>query len=240
MITLMTEDEQRSDLVALLAGLQLGDSFFPSGRYTLSHGLESFSQSGSIHSPSEVEAVVTDYLVHAVGRCEAVAVAASNRAAGSSDMATIVEVDRLLYAMKLPSEASASSVRTGRQMLATARRAGDAATIAEYSHEVDEHRAPGNHAVAFGVVSMAWGLSPLRAAAAELHAYATGLLGAALRLVRMGHEDAQGMLVRMRCVVAEQAARAASTDHREMSAFAPVIEIMQMRHEDSHLRLFAS
>jgi urease accessory protein len=34
------------DLLALLRALQLADSFFPSGLYTLSHGLESFVQLG--------------------------------------------------------------------------------------------------------------------------------------------------------------------------------------------------
>ena len=38
-------------LAGLLAMLQLADSGFPSGRYTLSHGLESFAQSGALPSP---------------------------------------------------------------------------------------------------------------------------------------------------------------------------------------------
>ena len=38
-------------LASLLASLQLADSAFPSGRYTLSHGLESFAQSGALPSP---------------------------------------------------------------------------------------------------------------------------------------------------------------------------------------------
>lgn len=236
----MDEVLAHGELSRLLAALQLGDSFFPAGRYTLSHGLEAFSQSGLVKDPSDVEALIGDYLVHAVGPSEAVAVASSNQAVTVGDMATVVEVDRLLFAIKLPAEASASSVRTGRQMLVAARRSGGTAAIEEYSRQVSELGAPGNHAVAFGVVSAAWGLSPVKAAAVELHAYLTGLLGAALRLVRMGHDDAQGILVRLRSTVAETASKAAATDYLEMSAFAPVIEIMQMRHEDSHLRLFAS
>ena len=100
--------------------------------------------------------------------------------------------------------------------------------------------APGNHAVVFGVMSAAWGLEPAQAAAAELHASLTGLLGAALRLMRIDHHDAQGILSRLRPLIVEGALVAARTDYHEMSAFAPMIEIMQMKHETSHLRLFAS
>ena len=43
---------------ALLAVLQLSDSGFPSGRYTLSHGLEAFAQSGLIETPSRPDTLV--------------------------------------------------------------------------------------------------------------------------------------------------------------------------------------
>jgi urease accessory protein len=236
----MDELEPHCDVLGLLAALQLGDSFFPSGRYTLSHGLESFAEAGLLSDVASLEAVLADYVVHAVSRSEAVAVATANRAAAAQDMATIIAVDQLLFAMKLPVEASTSSVRTGHQVLAAACRLSDDPIVAAYHDEVVHLGTPGNHAVVFGVLSAVWGLGPAQAAAIELHAYVTGLLGAALRLVRIDHHDAQGVLRRLQPLAAEAALAAAQTDYREMSAFAPVIEIMQMRHETSHLRLFGS
>jgi urease accessory protein len=202
--------------------------------------LESFAAAGRLSDVADLEAVLIDYVANAVGRSEAVAVATANRAATDADVATIIAVDQLLFAMKLPTEASTSSVRTGHQVLATASRLSDAAVLAAYEREVSGHTAPGNHAVVFGVLSAVWGLDPAQAAAIELHAYATGLLGAALRLMRIDHHDAQGILHRLQPLAAEVARAAAQTDYHEMSAFAPVIEIMQMHHETSHLRLFAS
>ncbi|MHB1800072.1 MAG: urease accessory protein UreF [Actinomycetes bacterium] len=236
----MTEVEQGYDILKLLGALQLGDSFFPSGRYTLSHGLESFAQAKVIDGLPALEEMLHDYVVHAVGPSEAVAVASANRSATTGDLTTIIAVDQLLFAMKLPAEASAASVRSGRQVLASAGRLGEDSVLAAYQCLVSELVAPGNHAVVFGLLSAAWGLSPVEAAAIEIHAYATGLMGAALRLVRIDHDDAQGVLRRLQPVAAEAAWVAAQTDYREMSAFAPVIEIMQMRHENSRLRLFAS
>ena len=236
----MANEASEGSIAALLSALQLGDSFFPSGRYTLSHGLESFAQSGALADVADVETVLTDYLTHAVARSEAVAVAAANRAAACGDLGTVIAVDELLFAMKLATEASVSSTRTGRQLLITACRLSDDPILAAYQREVAECTAPGNQAVALGVLSAPWGIGPAEAAAIELHAYVTGLLGAALRLVRIDHAQTQSILHRLQPVAASAAVTAAQTDYRQMSSFAPVIEIMQMRHEGSYLRLFAS
>ena len=236
----MANGATEQTVAALLSALQLGDSFFPSGRYTLSHGLESFAQSGWLVDAPDVEAVLTDYLTHAVARSEAVAVAAANGAAACGDMVTVLAVDELLFAMKLPTEASVSSTRTGHQLLITGCRLSDDPVLAAYQREVAGSTAPGNHAVALGVLSAAWGIGPAEAAAMEIHAYVTGLLGAALRLVRIDHAQTQSILHSLQPVAASAAVTAAQTGYRQMSSFAPVIEIMQMRHENSYLRLFAS
>lgn len=236
----MAEVAQGERLVELLGALQLGDSFFPSGRYTLSHGLEAFAQARAMNTPGELAGIIEDYLCYAVARSEAVAVAEADRAVGRGDPVTVVAIDEMLLAMKLPAEASASSTRSGRQLLITARRLSDNSVLQSYGQSVAAGEAPGNHAVAMGVLAGAWGLSPAEAAAVEIHAYTAGLLGAALRLVRFDHTQAQELLHGLRETASRLAVVAAQTDYHEMSAFAPVIEIMQMRHESIHLRLFAS
>jgi urease accessory protein UreF len=44
------------DLVSYLSALQLGDSAFPSGRYTLSYGLEAVAQSGQLTTKDHPDA----------------------------------------------------------------------------------------------------------------------------------------------------------------------------------------
>jgi len=224
----------------LLGALQLGDSFFPSGRYTLSHGLESFIEHSNDIDIDKLQSLLIDYLRHSIGSSEAVAVATANRAARSGDIYTLIEVDQLLFALKLPSEASAGSTRSGKQVLSTIVKIVDEEIVVSYNSAVQEGKAPGSHAVVTGIASAVWGLQPEHAVAMELHAYITGLLGAALRLMRMDHVDAQTIIHSLSNVILETAANAVQLDYRDMSAFAPKIEIMQMQHEQSHLRLFAS
>lgn len=236
----MADQPATSGALRLLSALQLGDSFFPSGRYTLSHGLESFVELGLVSTSEELEALVADYVTEAVGRSDAVAVAAANRAAAGGDVDLIVEVDSLLWVMKLPAESSASSTRTGLTLLRAGGHLAPGGVVERYADEVREGRSPGNHATVFGTVAAACGLDAHEAVLVELHACATGLLGAALRTMRLDHVEAQGILRRLGPLMAATAENAVTTDFQDMSAFSPMIEIMQMTHERSHLRLFAS
>ncbi|MGH8895810.1 MAG: urease accessory protein UreF [Egibacteraceae bacterium] len=232
--------EAAGGLFSLLGVLQLADSFFPSGRYTLSHGLESFVQCGWVEDPADLEALIEEYLTAVVGGADAVAAAEAARCAAAADVATIVEIDRRLHSMKLAHEAAVSSVRTGRQLLATARGLCASPPLERYADRVSASQAPGNHAVALGVFGAAWGLTPAEAALVELYSFATGLLGAALRMLRLGHTQAQGILRRLGPSLDALAQQASCTSYEDMRAFAPAVEIMQMRHERADVRLFAS
>ncbi len=52
----------RTDVSALLVSLQLSDSAFPSGFYTMSHGLEGFSQARLVDR-GDVEGLLTGLLL---------------------------------------------------------------------------------------------------------------------------------------------------------------------------------
>jgi urease accessory protein len=228
------------DLLGLLGTLQLGDTFFPSGLYTLSHGLESFVQSGLVDSVEALEEVVEDYLIGVCGPGDAVATAEATRAAAADDVATLVLIDQHLHATKLAAEAAVSSCRTGRRLIDLASRLSDQPTVAAYRELIEAGQSPGTYPVSLGVLAAAWGLAPEEAAAAELYSFVTGLLGAALRVLRIDHAQVQALLVRLRPLVAATAAEAARMSYEDLAPCAPQIDIMQMRHAHASIRLFAS
>jgi urease accessory protein UreF len=62
-----------------------------------------------------------------------------------------------------------------------------------------------------------------------------------MRLGRISHRDAQGILHRVRPLALELSAEiAAGGDSRRLRAFHPLQEIASMRHERAEARLFAS
>lgn len=225
---------------SLLGSLQLGDSLFPSGRYTLSHGLEMFVEAGVVHDAASLEAVVRDYLLHSLAHCEAVAVASAHAAANADDLDTIIDIDQHVHAMRLPSEASNASVRIGRQYLQTTRRLVDAPLLGRFADAVDQSQTPGSNATVVGLAAWAWGVERRTAVLGELYAYSAALVGAALRLFRFDFIDAQAILLRLHTEMTVATDVALAVDYRDMHAFAPLIDLMQMQHESSRMRLFGS
>ena len=235
MSTTITADDR-----GLFTALQLADGTFPSGRYTLSHGLESFIQEQRVQRPEQLQHLLEDYIVLVVASTDAVATAAAARAVQHGDLPTLVDADLLLFSVKSAHEAATSSCRTGHGLLRLACELSNDRMLAGYAGRVRSDTAPGNYAVAFGVLAAAWGLPPSRAAAVELYSFAAALLGVALRIFSVDHTFAQRTLHALAPLVHQAGEQAAATDYRDIGAFAPVIDIMQMHHEQAYVRLFGS
>jgi urease accessory protein len=243
-------DHPRTVSVARLAShlslLQFTDSAFPSGRYTLSHGLEAFAQSGQPHSPgwrSTVEELLSDSLRFAIAPSDGVALACAHRAVSPDDhvdLDGVTSADKRLTAVKLAREAREASTRTGRALLGTAIAALGATAMLDYAELVDKGRSPGNHAVVLGVLSAWFGVPRLEAVAGEMYAFSASWVAAAVRLALIDHRTAQSVVWRVRPVIAEAAITALNRDVAQISSCAPLIDVMSMQHEHAELRLFAS
>lgn len=227
-------------LAGHLSALQLADSAFPSGRYTLSYGLEAIAQSGI---PADLVELLSDGVRLGVAPSDGVALACAHRAVGLGgrlDLDLVARVDERLTAVKLAREARQASARTGRALLGTATTALGVTAMAEYAERVAAGRCPGNHAVVLGVLSAALGVPRLEAVAGELYAVCAGWVAAAVRLALTDHRTAQGVLHRVRPVIAEAAAAAVDRDVTRIAGCTPLLDLMSMRHEQAELRLFAS
>jgi urease accessory protein len=233
-------------LTSHLSLLQVTDSGFPSGRYTLSHGLEAFAQSGQLDSPgrrSSLEALLSDSVRFAIGPSDGVALACAHRAAGAGnriDLDGATNADERLTAVKLSREARDASTRTGRALLDTATSALGATAMLEYAELVRTGRSPGNHAVVLGMLSAWSGVARLEAVTAELFAFSASWVAAAVRLSLIDHRTAQGLLSRVRPVIVEAAMSAVDGGVTRIASCTPLIDVMSMRHEQAELRLFAS
>lgn len=233
-------------LTSYLSVLQLSDSAFPSGRYTLSHGLEAFTQSGRLTAPSRPSTLVTllsDCIRFGVAPSDGVALACAHRAAGRDgpvDLELATRADARLTAVKLTREARQASTRTGRALLSTATAAFGRAAMLDYAEQVNHGHAPGNHAVILGLLSARLGIPRLAAVAGELYAFSASWVAAAVRLAVTDHRTAQGLLHRVRSVTAEAALKAVDRDVQHISSCTPLPDVMAMRHEHAELRLFAT
>lgn len=229
-----------ADLLPFLGSLQLTDSAFPSGLYTLSHGLEAYAQAGQLRGEHEIEALVADLLRFGVGPADGVALANAHRAVLDGDLELAAEADRRLLATKLTREARAASVRTGRQLLGLAGSLFDHPVLAAHADRVRRGELPGNHAVALGLATAATGVSREHALAGELYAFCVGCTGAAIRLALIDHRAAQRLLHAFKPVVADVVRENEGRDVREIASGVPLADVMAMHHERADARLFIS
>src|SRR6185295_5961415 len=93
----------------LLKGLRFVDSFFPSGGYAFSSGLETAVQDGAVRNGEELSHYVVELLTTGIGEREAVAVGLAHDACVSGLLDVAFKADRELEAMKLGSESRTAS-----------------------------------------------------------------------------------------------------------------------------------
>lgn len=223
----------------LLVSLQLTDSAFPSGFYTLSHSLEGFAQEGAVDAAS-LPWLLQDLLRHGVGPSDATALALAHRAAGAGDWEAVAATDVRLHATKLNREMRVASTRTGRQLLDLAAEVFGAEGIARYHQEAVDRRVPGTQAVAAGVVYEATRVPVRQAVAADLFAFCASFAGAALRLRLTDHRRAQTLLRQTAPVIEEVTEGALVRGLADLGATTFAADVMSARHERAEARLFAS
>lgn len=243
-----------TDPDAFLTALRLGDSFLPVGGYTASYGLEQYLNEDRIDDGDDLRTLLDAYLRRVVGPCETVALANAYEARQNGDLGRLLAVDERLHAVTMPREFRESSTKAGAKLcellLADEREEGEpvddpadadcdgfATAVAD---AVDRGATPGHYPVVFGVVAGDRGLSRLEACLTHAYSFVTGLLGAAQRLGRFGHTEIQTVLAEVQPVIEAVCERHVDDDVAAMTSFAPMAEIMGMRHERAGRRLFMS
>ncbi|WP_329211281.1 urease accessory protein UreF [Streptomyces sp. NBC_01708] len=223
----------------LLVSLQLTDSAFPSGFYTLSHSLEGFAHAKAVDSGT-LPALLESLLLHGVGPADATALALAHRACRAGDQDAVAAVDEHLFATKLGREMRQAATRTGRQLLDLASEVFERPEIEDYFARVVRREAPGTQAVAAGVIYAATGVPVRQAVASDLFAFCASFAGAALRLRLTDHRRAQALLHGAAPVIEEAVEAALRRELPDVGATVFASDIMSGRHERAEARLFAS
>jgi len=231
----------RIDDDVLLAALQLADSAFPSGAYTLSHGLETLIEDGVVRDVADIGRCLRANLLHRAAPGDLAALVTAHRAADPEvDLATILAIDHRLAATKLAAEDRDGSRRVGGRLVVEAARLASSPALDGFAEAIAMGSTPGTAAVAFGVAANALGIPRRAAAIAAGNALAAAFLSAAVRLGRLGHGDLQRLLRAAAPTITRAVDVAETTDWRALRPSAPGFDIAIARHETATGRLFAS
>jgi urease accessory protein len=200
---------------------------FPTGAFAYSHALEWAVESGDVSSETALLPWLEDVLRHGAGHTDAVLMRHAHRA---DDAATLSAVADL-----------AEAAATSRERRAETLGQGDAFAIAARvwgAPLLDALARPVAYPVAVGALARAQRVPEDQAALALLHAFATNLVGAAVRLVPLGQTAGLRVLAALEPTLHEVAAESLETPLHEIGGACFRSDIAAMRHETQYTRLF--
>jgi urease accessory protein len=221
---------------AFLAALQHGDSFFPSGTYSFSWGLETLVADGAVESATDVRRFVEGQLIARWATCDRPALVATYRAADALD--EVANVDKRLDILALSREMRDGGRRAGGALL-DVHSSLNTPQAGAYRDLVRAGDAPGQLAVVQGLVWRGVEVGEEAACAISAHVICTGFVGVAIRLGLISHIAGQRILTGIRPLVCELLAEPI-LPFDMASAYMPAAEIAMMRHETSLVRMFTN
>ena len=222
---------------SLLALLQFTDSFFPTGAFAHSFGLETYVQDGHVHDRETLESFLRSTLYHGIRTGDALAVALGYNA---TEVELIVDLDRRLTAMKTPRELREGSVKIGKQFLRNAATLEEREMLDKYMKRTQMGECAGHHAIAYGLVGSAAQIDLSLTLLGYLHAFVVSQVSAAVRLIPLKPTDGQRVIRHLRSDLLEIARFAQTADMHSLGGFTPGLDIQSMRHERLYSRLFIS
>jgi urease accessory protein len=223
-----------------LALMQLANSFFPTGSFTLSHGLESLVQMGKVKSKDELQTFLELLLLYKVGTTDVVALIHSHRQSRDQDLAALKQIERQLYVQTAIAKYRETQRQSGRALLMVARATWQDERLEILQQEVAQAKMYCLHPVIFGVVSAIAGLSEQNAVLAFVHGLVTSILSAAIRLSILGHLQAQQILFNLAPIMEQVWLTASGMSLSQMWSGTPFVDMAQMLHPNLDQRLFTN
>lgn len=222
-----------------LSMLQLSDSFFPTGMYTMSNGLEAFFYDKKIKTANELRDLIKVYLEHQIGPADCTALGNSYEYAQNADLQKLIEVDQTIFSMKLIQEIRDASTRSGTQLLrCVIFFISENKLLNKYQEAIKNKQASGVYPVALGVINSVLDISKHKSGLIMLYSFTISLVGAALRLGILQHYDGQRIVHDLKPMIVETVKKNIDRPLTSIWQFAPAIDIIQISHERSRSKMF--
>lgn len=236
MATLPTTDTARW----LAALLQTADSFYPTGAYAHSFGLEGLVQEGVVRDPATLRTFLLEHALPQLARTDLPLAAQAWTAAGDPPAwDRLRELCLLGSALRGAREPREAAEAIGRQRLELAARL-HGGLAADFNRRACAEGWPWPACVAAAIEGRALGAPREAVLAAVAYAAAAGLLAAAVKLLRLGQNACQTLLAEALARTPAIVAEAVAIEVTDLGAFNPWWDIAAARHESADFRLFIS
>ena len=210
---------------------------YPVGAFSYSSGIEWAVEQRDIRDA----ATLGDWLAIVIGQgsgfCDAALFAQAHGAAAAGDADLLRHVAELAAAFAPSRERHLETTAQGRAFLDVTRATWPCPALEAFAVSWDGAVA---YPVAVAVACAGHGIALAPSLNAYLHAVASNLISAGVRLVPLGQTDGQRLVARLSPLLAETAQRAMRTPPTEIGSAAFRADLASMRHETQYTRLFRS
>jgi len=229
------DEKAYSELVFLL---QSSDTFFPTGTYAHSFGMEEMIRDGVVADEATLLVFLRNHIAPALRNLDLPLVAWAQRASAVGDRDALRWIDRLAGALRPAKEIRQASLQTGRRRLAILASVRPTPLLLDYHAEALLDPRAGHAAPVWGA---ACANVPIEfALSAFFYQAVAPFCGAAPKLLRIGQEAAQRVLTAVLSEAASVVQAALKIPLEDAGFFDPVLDLASMRHELAGERLFIS
>ncbi len=229
-----------SDSSWMTRWLQANDTFYPTGSYAHSFGLEGLIQNGWVRDRATLREFVFVSLIPSLRANELAIAAHAWGALIDRSWEDVGQLCVLSSALKAPRELREASEKIGRQRIELCAQLHASALARELLDHAAEKRWPLSTPIAAAVEGQTHG-APLEAVLASLYYSAlAAVIAAAMKLLRLGQNGAQTLLTEALAAAPESIDAAKKIPRDEIGWFNPWLDIPAARHELAMERLFIS
>lgn len=197
---------------------------YPVGAFSYSHGLEWAEHIGDVSDAASFQLWLSDILQHGTGRNDAILLSHAYHA----DRDNLAEIDTLSRAFAASKERLLETEAQGAAFVNT--------TTAIWGGDLPALTYP----VALGHAAACQGIASQQTSAMYLHAFASNLCSAAMRLVPLGQTEGQRVLHALTPLCQQLAKEAATLPLDSLGGSCVLAEIASIKHETQYTRLFRS
>ncbi len=222
-----------------LGVMQLSDSFFPTGIFATSNGLEFLFTEKKIQGMTDLIEIIKINITQQIGPSDCVALSNAFDSANKCNFDKVIEADTIVFATKSIKEIRDASVRSGVQLIkCVSEFVKDDEILNQYKNNITKNKVHGIFPVAFAICCNALKIKKEKSMTMLLYGFTVGVVGAALRLGLIQHFEGQKIIHSIKPIISQTIKEYSNESLFEMWQFAPQIDIVQMSHEKMDSKMF--
>ena len=225
---------------SLLQLLHVSDSALPIGGFSHSSGLETYVQEGSVNDKNSAKEFTVQQLSQNIFYTDAALLSLAYDAASNNDLKTIIELDDICTAVKLPLEIRLASNKLGIRLLKIFENEDGFILANKYSKSILKKDAFGHYCISLGLLSQAMNINKQQALTGFYYGVANGFVTNSVKLIPLGQQDGQEILMSLFPLINELVQKSLQPDKEMIGYCCAGFDLRCMQHEQLYSRLYMS